>query len=95
MSPGVVVGKILLFRHSTRCAGCRNLSSKETGKEVNGLSMRPPVLPFVKRLLGPSKSKQLHDFGERVLHCSDGPEVWLFLITNLPMTYPEEFGRHE
>ena len=62
------------------------------GLGLDELSMRPSALPFVKRLLRHSNSRQLHDLGSRVLQCSDGPEVRSFLGTYLPQTYPEEFG---
>jgi len=65
------------------------------GLGLDELSMRPSALPFVKRLLRHSNSRQLHELGDRVLQCSDAPEVRSFLDTYLPMTYPEEFGRHE
>jgi phosphotransferase system enzyme I (PtsI) len=65
------------------------------GLGLDELSMRPSALPFVKRLLRHSNSKQLQELGDRVLQCSDGPEVRLFLDTYLPMTYPEEFGQYE
>ena len=62
------------------------------GLGLDELSMRPSALPFVKRLLRHSNSKQLQELGDRVLQCSDGPEVRSFLDTYLPITYPEEFG---
>lgn len=64
------------------------------GLGLDDLSMRPSALPFVKRLLRHSNSRQLHDLGGRVLQCSDGPEVRSFLDSYLPRTYPEEFGPH-
>jgi phosphotransferase system enzyme I (PtsI) len=65
------------------------------GLGLDELSMRPSALPFVKRLLRQSNSRQLHDLGDRILQCSDGPEVRSFLDSYLPRTYPEEFGHHE
>lgn len=65
------------------------------GLGLDELSMRPSALPFVKRLLRHSNSRQLFDLGARVLHCSDGPEVRAFLDSYLPQTYPVEFGSHE
>ncbi|MCL7488135.1 MAG: phosphoenolpyruvate--protein phosphotransferase [Desulfobulbaceae bacterium] len=64
------------------------------GLGLDDLSMRPSALPFVKRLLRHSNSRQLNDLGGRVLQCSDGPEVRSFLDSYLPRTYPEEFGPH-
>lgn len=65
------------------------------GLGLDELSMRPSALPFVKRLLRHSNSRQLNELGTRVLHCSDGPEVRSYLDSYLPRTYPEEFGHHE
>ncbi len=65
------------------------------GLGLDELSMRPSALPFVKRLLRHSSSRQLYELGARVLQCSDGPEVRSFLDSYLPQTYPAEFLRHE
>lgn len=65
------------------------------GLGLDELSMRPSALPFVKRLLRHSTSRQLGELGERVLHFSDGKEVRTFLNSYLARTYPQEFGRHE
>ncbi len=65
------------------------------GLGLDELSMRPSALPFVKRLLRHSNTRQLKDLGTRVLHCSDGPEVRSFLNSYLPRIYPLEFGHHE
>ena len=65
------------------------------GLGLDELSMRPSALPFVKRLLRSSNHRQLTDLGNRVLHCSDGPEVRSLLDSYLPKAYPLEFGQHE
>jgi phosphotransferase system enzyme I (PtsI) len=62
------------------------------GLGLDELSMRPSALPFVKRLLRGSCSRQLAELGEKVLQCGDGQEVRLFLADYLPAVYPEEFG---
>ncbi|WP_456388022.1 phosphoenolpyruvate--protein phosphotransferase [Desulfolithobacter sp.] len=63
------------------------------GLGVDELSMRPSALPFVKRILRHSCSKQLRELGNRVLQCGDGGEVRNFLTSYLPKYYPEEFGQ--
>lgn len=65
------------------------------GLGLDELSMRPSALPFVKRLLRSSSSRQLRDLGSRVLQCSDGPDVRSYLKSYLPRAYPQEFGHHE
>jgi phosphotransferase system enzyme I (PtsI) len=65
------------------------------GLGLDELSMRPSAIPFVKRLLRHSNSRELNELGTRILQCSDGPEVRSFLADYLPGTYPEEFGGHE
>jgi phosphotransferase system enzyme I (PtsI) len=62
------------------------------GLGLDELSMRPSALPFVKRLLRSSCSRQLAELGEKVLQCGDGQEVRRFLADYLPAVYPEEFG---
>ncbi|MFZ5798736.1 MAG: phosphoenolpyruvate--protein phosphotransferase [Desulfobulbus sp.] len=62
------------------------------GLGLDELSMRPSALPFVKRLLRGSCSRQLDKLGNRTLQCGDGQEVRRFLAEQLPTLYPEEFG---
>lgn len=62
------------------------------GLGLDELSMRPSALPFVKRLLRGSCSRQLSELGERVLRCGDAMEVHRYLTDYLPALYPEEFG---
>lgn len=62
------------------------------GLGLDELSMRPSALPFVKRLVRGSCSRQLAELGDRVLRCGDGAEVRRFLADYLPAIYPEEFG---
>jgi len=62
------------------------------GLGIDELSMRPSVIPFVKRLLRHSCFRQLTELGEEVLKCGDSDEVRAMLATYLPRYYPEEFG---
>jgi phosphotransferase system enzyme I (PtsI) len=62
------------------------------GLGLDELSMRPSALPFVKRLLRSSCSRQLAELGEMALQCGDGQEVRRLLADYLPAIYPEEFG---
>jgi phosphotransferase system enzyme I (PtsI) len=61
------------------------------GLGLDELSMRPAVIPRIKRLLRHSRTGQLRDLGEQVLHCADNNEVREFLAATLPQYYPEEF----
>ncbi len=62
------------------------------GLGIDELSMRPSVIPFVKRLLRHSCFKQLSDLGSQVLKCGEASEVRTLLASYLPRYYPEEFG---
>jgi len=62
------------------------------GLGLDELSMRPSAIPYVKRLLRHSCSRQLTDLGSKVLKCGDGGEVRNLLTSYLPRYYPEEFG---
>ena len=62
------------------------------GLGLDELSMRPSAIPYVKRLLRQSSSRQLADLGSQVLNCGDGAEVRSLLAGYLPRYYPEEFG---
>ncbi len=62
------------------------------GLGLDELSMRPPAIPHVRRLLRNSCSRQLAELGEQVLQCRDGHEVRDFLAAYLPWFYPQEFG---
>ncbi|NIA04567.1 MAG: phosphoenolpyruvate--protein phosphotransferase [Proteobacteria bacterium] len=62
------------------------------GLGLDELSMRPPAIPHVKRLLRNSCSRQLAELGDQVLQCRDGREVREFLAAYLPWFYPQEFG---
>lgn len=62
------------------------------GLGLDELSMRPSALPFVKRMLRSSCSRQLVELADRVLQCGDGQDVRCFLADYLPAVYPEEFG---
>jgi phosphoenolpyruvate-protein phosphotransferase (PTS system enzyme I) len=62
------------------------------GLGLDELSMRPSALPFVKRLLRNSCSRQLVELSDMVLKCGDSQEVRRFLADYMPALYPEEFG---
>lgn len=65
------------------------------GLGIDELSMRPSALPFVKRLLRSSTTRQLEELSSSVQQCVDGLEVRRFLNGYLPEIYPMEFGSHE
>jgi phosphotransferase system enzyme I (PtsI) len=62
------------------------------GLGLDELSMRPSVVPFVKRLLRKATSRQLVSLRNRVLDCGNGGEVQRLLQVCLPEEFPEEFG---
>jgi phosphotransferase system enzyme I (PtsI) len=62
------------------------------GLGADELSMRPSVLPFIKRLLRLSSSAQLVELSEKVLACADGSTVRNFLQGYLSEQFPEEFS---
>ncbi len=62
------------------------------GLGLDELSMRPSAIPYVKRVLRHSCSRQLAELGERLLRCGDSSEVRNFLGEYLPKYYPEDFG---
>jgi len=61
------------------------------GLGLDELSMRPAVIPKVKRLLRHSSTKQLRDLGEQVLQCADSRDVREYLAAILPQYYPKDF----
>ncbi len=61
------------------------------GLGVDELSMRPSAIPYAKRLLRHSTSRQLAELAREVLGCRDGGEVRNLLTGYLPRHYPEEF----
>ncbi len=62
------------------------------GLGIDELSMRPSVIPFVKRLLRHSCFRQLKELGREVIKCGEASEVRNLLASYLPKYYPEEFG---
>lgn len=64
------------------------------GLGIDELSMRPSVIPYMKRLLRHSCFKQLTNLGKEVLKCGEASEVRSLLASYLPKYYPEEFGEH-
>lgn len=61
------------------------------GLGLDELSMRPAVIPRIKRLLRFSSTEQLRDLAERVLQCEDSSEVREFLVAALAQYYPKDF----
>jgi phosphotransferase system enzyme I (PtsI) len=61
------------------------------GLGVDELSMRPAVIPRIKRLLRHSDTGMLRELGARVLRCEDSERVRGYLERTLPHTYPQEF----
>ena len=61
------------------------------GLGVDELSMRPAVIPRIKRLLRHSDTGMLRQLGARVLRCEDSDRVRGYLERTLPNTYPQEF----
>jgi len=60
------------------------------GLGLDELSMRPAVIPKVKRLLRHSSTKQLRDLGEQVLQCADSRDVREYLAATLPQYYAND-----
>ncbi len=61
------------------------------GMGLDELSMRPAVIPRIKRLLRHSDTSQLRYLWQRVLQCEDSNDVRDYLTLTLPQYYPEEF----
>ncbi len=61
------------------------------GLGVDELSMRPSVIPHVKKLLRQSASEQLRLLGEKVVQCADGASVRNCLDEYLPDHFFGEF----
>ncbi len=60
------------------------------GMGVDELSMRPPVLPHVKRLLRHSSYEQLRTLSREVLLCVDGRQARNFLVSYFSENHPRE-----
>lgn len=65
------------------------------GIGLDELSMRPMVLPFVKRLLRSSSARQLTELSDSAQQCGDGADVRKYLETQLPKIYPGDFASFE
>ncbi len=61
------------------------------GLGVDELSMRPAVIPRIKRMLRSSNFEQLRMLGQEILQFADSDQVRAFLADNLPQYYPYEF----
>jgi len=61
------------------------------GLGLDELSMRPAVIPRIKRLLRHSRSGELQQLAKRILRCGDSDQVRDLLAIELPNLYPEEY----
>lgn len=61
------------------------------GLGLDELSMRPAVIPRIKRLLRHARSDVLQQLAAQVLHCGDSDQVREVLAQALPHLYPEPF----
>jgi phosphotransferase system enzyme I (PtsI) len=61
------------------------------GLGLDELSMRPAVIPRIKRLLRYSDTAQLRQLSEQILRCKDSDQVRSCLAATLPHYYPETF----
>jgi len=61
------------------------------GFELDELSMRPAVIPWIKRLLRHSHSGELHLLAQEVLHCADSGEVRACVTDFFQRFYPRDF----
>ncbi|WP_051305559.1 phosphoenolpyruvate--protein phosphotransferase [Desulfogranum mediterraneum] len=60
------------------------------GLGVDELSMRPAVIPYIKRLLRHLRYDELQLLGQEILHCVDGRQVQNQLMAFLRQYYPEK-----
>jgi phosphotransferase system enzyme I (PtsI) len=61
------------------------------GLGLDELSMRPAVIPRIKRLLRHARSGELRQLAELALQCEDSERVREFLTETFSHTYPKEF----
>ncbi|WP_051553507.1 phosphoenolpyruvate--protein phosphotransferase [Desulfobulbus elongatus] len=61
------------------------------GMGLDELSMRPAVVPRVKRLLRHCRSEELRRIAQQTLQCGDSEQVRDLLARELPHLYPREF----
>jgi len=61
------------------------------GLGLDELSMRPAVIPRIKRMLRHSRSAELQTFARQTLQCEDSERVREFLAATLPNFYPKDF----
>ena len=61
------------------------------GLGLDELSMRPAVIPRVKRLLRHSRSSDLRQLAKQILQCADSSQVSAYLAATLPTYYPKDF----
>jgi len=61
------------------------------GLGVNELSMRPAVIPRIKRLLRHSSCEDLRQLSAHVLRCEDSEDIRALLMQTYDQLYPPEF----
>lgn len=61
------------------------------GLGLDELSMRPAIIPRIKRLLRHSRNDDLRRLSKEVLHCADSDQVRECLAATLPSYYPKHF----
>lgn len=61
------------------------------GLGLDELSMRPAVIPRIKRMLRHSRSNELRNLARQTLECEDSERVREFLAATLPHFYPKDF----
>ena len=61
------------------------------GLGLDELSMRPAVIPRIKRLLRHARSSELQQLSKQILQCPDSDQVREFLAAALPNFYPKDF----
>jgi phosphoenolpyruvate-protein phosphotransferase (PTS system enzyme I) len=61
------------------------------GLGLDELSMRPAVIPRIKRLLRHSRSSELRQLAAQILQCGDSEQVREFLAATLPKFYSKDF----
>ena len=61
------------------------------GFGVDELSMRPVVIPLIKRLLRSSSCEELRQLSVQVLGCEDSEDIRALLMETYARLYPREF----
>ena len=62
------------------------------GLGLDGLSMHPLAIPYIKRMIRKSTAEEVESLASRILLFKSVQEVHAYLTAYLPKHYPEEFG---